>query len=197
MNLTPDFYWVGDPALRFFYDRGEKTRGAQLRMFCEEQEYFVTKSGVWQLAGQRFPLEQYLEALRYLPQAEIRRLSPEADQYIVLVAADDAPADAARTITYTARGAGPRRGAVSSSENRAPARGRRRLSRRGRRSDRSFLRCVMFYHGSAGGFCRRAARFYRLRRDDKNPFVLPLTFPGASFRLKIDCLGFPGMGKRL
>ena len=105
--LTPDFRWVDDPALRFFYDRGEKTRGAQLRMFCEEQEYFVTKSGTWQLAGQHFPLEQYLEALRYLPQAEIRRLSPEADQYIVLVAAGDAPADAARTITYTARGAGP------------------------------------------------------------------------------------------
>ena len=106
VNLTPDFRWVGDPALRFFYNRGEKTRGAQLRMFCKEQEYSVTKSSTWHLAGQRFPLEQYLEALRYLPQAEIRQLSPEADHYMILMAADDTPEGGARTITYTARGVG-------------------------------------------------------------------------------------------
>lgn len=106
VTLTSDFCWADVPALRFFYTRGEKTRGAQLRMFCGEGEYFVTKSSVWQIQEQFFPLEHYLDALRYLPQAEIRQLAPEADCYIVLMAEGGVSEGRARTITYTARGVG-------------------------------------------------------------------------------------------
>ena len=102
--LTPEFDWANDGAIRFFYRKNQKTYGAQLRMFHDENKYFITDSEAWTEQGQLYLLTHYLDALKYLPQEEIRQLSPDADGYSVVQVKNGAPGDYERVLQYSADG---------------------------------------------------------------------------------------------
>lgn len=104
--LTNDFDLAGSGAIRFFYTENQKTYSSQLRLFVHENQYFVTERTEWPEQKQVFSLRGYLEALQYLPQDEICKLSPDADTYSVLLQATGTPEDFERVVTYTAGGAG-------------------------------------------------------------------------------------------
>ena len=104
--LTSDFQWDGSGAVRFFYFRDQATYSAQLRLFTEERQYFVTEAQEWPEQSRIFRLQDYLDAVKYMPQAEIRQLSPDADGYSVVMMESGAPGDLARSITYDAGGVG-------------------------------------------------------------------------------------------
>ena len=104
--LTSDFQFQGDGAIRFFYVQQQQTHSAQLRLFVDEGQYFVTSPQVWPWQTSIYNLQIYLEALKYLPQEEIRRLSPEADGYMVVQTEEGIPDGSERSITYTNQGAG-------------------------------------------------------------------------------------------
>ena len=104
--LTSDFQWDGSGAVRFFYFRDQATYSAQLRLFTEERQYFVTEAQEWPEQSRIFRLQDYLDALKYMPQAEIRQLSPDADGYSVVLMESGTPGDWARSITYDAGGVG-------------------------------------------------------------------------------------------
>ncbi|WP_297719432.1 M56 family metallopeptidase [Intestinimonas sp.] len=102
--LTSDFCWDRAQAVRFSYVKDQTTYSAQLRLFTEDSQYFVTESQEWPEQNRVFQLQTYLEALKHLPQEEIRRLSPDADGYSVLLMEEGTPGDDARSITYGADG---------------------------------------------------------------------------------------------
>lgn len=102
--LTSDFQWDGSGAVRFFYFRDQTTYSAQLRLFTEEKEYYVTEAQEWPEQSRIFRLQDYLAALKYMPQTEIRQLSPDADGYSVVMMENGTPGDSARSITYDAGG---------------------------------------------------------------------------------------------
>ena len=104
--LTSDFQWDGSGAVRFFYFTDQITYRAQLRLFTEERQYFVTEAQEWPEQSRIFRLQNYLEALKYMPQAEIRQLSPDADGYSVVLMENGVPGDSERSITYDAGGVG-------------------------------------------------------------------------------------------
>lgn len=106
IHLKGDFTWDDSQAVQFFFYRDGEVRSAQLRIFPEEQQYFVTESRLW--VGQRYVylLRHYLDALKYLPQAEISALCPGAEGYIVHLAEIGGPADFKRVITYSCDGVG-------------------------------------------------------------------------------------------
>lgn len=106
ITLTSDFRWLKDGTVRFFYLRNQQTHSAQLRIFPDENQYFVTEAGRWPEQDRYFMLQTYLEALKYLPQAEIRALLPQAAGYVVHLMEEGAPNDQTRSITYTAQGVG-------------------------------------------------------------------------------------------
>ena len=47
LMFTSDFEWANDGAIRFFYLKDQKTYSAQLRMFHDDNKYFVTDSVDW------------------------------------------------------------------------------------------------------------------------------------------------------
>lgn len=104
IDLTRDFRWKNDGTVRFFYLRNQKTYSAQLRVFPDENRYFVTEAGQWPEQDRYFMLQTYLEALQYLPQAEIRTFLPEAVGYVVHLTEGGAPDSVDRVVTYTAQG---------------------------------------------------------------------------------------------
>jgi len=104
LMLTSGFDWADDGAIRFFYAERDKTYSAQLRMFHEDKKCFVTERTEWVNQNRIFKLRHFLEALKYLPQEEIRQLSPEADRYSVMQADYGTPADFIRVLTYSADG---------------------------------------------------------------------------------------------
>lgn len=102
--LTPDFQWIHDETVRFFYLRNQETYSAQLRLFPEENQYFVTEATQWPEQDRYFILQTYLEALKYLPQAEIRAFLPQAAGYVVQWIDAGSPDSENRVVTYTAQG---------------------------------------------------------------------------------------------
>jgi|GEM_PF-1192771 len=105
VDLTPEFDWANDGAIRYFYTKDRKTYGAQLRVFADNNTFFITESQPWPEQSRFYKLEHYLDALKYLPQEEIRLLSQDADQYIVRFAEDGVPEDFERAVCYSANGA--------------------------------------------------------------------------------------------
>lgn len=105
--LTSDFQWVDGGAVRFFYTQNQTTYTAQLRLHPEEGQYSVTEPAEWVEQERIFNLQSYLEALKYLPQEEIRQLSPDADRYFVTLADQGGPDSLYPVITYTPDGAAP------------------------------------------------------------------------------------------
>lgn len=104
MGYTSDFEWANDGAIRFFYTDTDSTYSAQLRMFHTKKQYYITERTKWAEQDQIYKLSDYLDALKHMPQEEIRKLSQGADGYSVLQLADGAPGDYERVLTYSASG---------------------------------------------------------------------------------------------
>ena len=104
LMFTSDFEWANDGAIRFFYLKNQETYSAQLRMFHDDNKYFITDSSEWVEQEQFFKLIHYLDALKYMPQEEIRKLSPDADGFSVYMRNDGVPGDYNRVLKYSQNG---------------------------------------------------------------------------------------------
>ncbi len=104
--LTSDFEWRDSQAIRFFYTRNKVNYSAQLRLFPEEKEYYITEPSQGTEENRTFLFQLYLEALKYLPQEQVKSLAPDADSYIVSQVEDGIPGGFEHAITYTPDGAG-------------------------------------------------------------------------------------------
>lgn len=104
LMFTPDFNWANDGAIRFFYTERDQIYSAQLRMFHDDNKYFITERSKWIEQEQSFKLIHYLDALKYMPQEEIRLLSPDADGYSVIQVHDGVPGDYGRVLKYSQNG---------------------------------------------------------------------------------------------
>ena len=105
MTVDSDFNWVNSQTVRYFFWEDHKTQSAQLRIFPDENKYFLTESGEWTEQNRIFLLRHYLEAIKYLPQEAIAKLAP-ADQYQILHIDGGQPDDFDRVITYSSEGVG-------------------------------------------------------------------------------------------
>ena len=105
LTVDADFDWNFDQTISYFYYEKRQVRSAQLRIFPEEDEYFLTESREWPDQNRIFLLRHYLDALKYLPQEAIRALAP-ADQYLIEHIDSGSPSDFDRVITYSAEGVG-------------------------------------------------------------------------------------------
>ena len=101
--LNADFQWETSGTVRFFYTQHNQTYRAQLRLNLEDSTYTVTQPTTCPEQTTIYGLRDYLEALKYLPQEEIRRLAPDADQFSITHVAEGIPGGE-RTITYTVDG---------------------------------------------------------------------------------------------
>lgn len=106
LMVTSAFDLDNAGAISFSYVEHQKTYSAQLRLFYEENTYFVTDRSKWPEQTQIYKLRDYLNALRYLPQEEIQALSPDADHYSICIRPDGTPEDYTRVVTYEKDGAG-------------------------------------------------------------------------------------------
>ena len=104
LMFTPEFDWANDGAIRFFYTKNQKTYSAQIRMFHEDNKYFITDRSDWIDQERIFKLKYYLDALKYIPQEEVRQLSPDADGYSVMQVDYGMPDDFDRVVTYSSQG---------------------------------------------------------------------------------------------
>ncbi|MDO5096797.1 MAG: hypothetical protein Q4D65_09560 [Peptostreptococcaceae bacterium] len=102
--LTSDFDWADDGAISFFYKKEQNTYSAQLRIFNEENKYFITESTKVAEQERIFKLEHYLDALKYMPQKEIRKLSPGADKYLLIQVESGNPDDYEKSVIYCPNG---------------------------------------------------------------------------------------------
>ena len=104
LMFTSNFNWANDGAIRYFYTKDQTVYSAQLRMFHDDNKYFITDSDKWIEQEQIFKLFHYLDALKYMPQEEIRQLSPDADGYSVMMRHEGAPSDYERVLKYSQNG---------------------------------------------------------------------------------------------
>ena len=103
LQVDSNFNWADSQAIRYFYKKNHNTHSGQLRIFPDEDRYFLTEPSEWPEQQEIFLLRHYLEAIKYLPQYEIKKMAP-ADQYIIQHVADGRPSDYERVITYTENG---------------------------------------------------------------------------------------------
>ena len=106
LQLTADFELTDGGTVRFFYPEGNTTYSAQLRIFSDTGKFFVTQRSEWARQQTQYQLVDYLDALKYLPQAEIRARFPDAEGFYVSLTEEGAPEDYEDTLTYRANGAG-------------------------------------------------------------------------------------------
>ena len=106
LQLTADFELTDGGTVRFFYLEGNTTYSAQLRIFSDSGKFFVTQRSEWAQQQTQYQLADYLDALKYLPQAEIRAHFPDAEGFYVSLTEEGAPEDYEDTLTYRASGAG-------------------------------------------------------------------------------------------
>ena len=106
LRLTKDFDFENGGTIRFFYYDKWDVYSAQLRIFSDSGKFFVTERGEWAEQQSVYQLTDYLDALKYLPQAEIRARFPDAEGFYVSLTEEGAPEDYEDTLTYRASGAG-------------------------------------------------------------------------------------------
>ena len=73
-------------------------------MFHDDNKYFITERSEWVEQTRIFNLGHYLDALKYIPQEEVRQLSPDADGYSVMHVDYGGPSEFERVLTYTPDG---------------------------------------------------------------------------------------------
>ena len=105
--LNSDFDLAYSAAIRFFYYKGQTAHSSQLGISPRDNRFRVTEPAEWEEPGKIFLLHHFLQALKYLPQEEVSKLAPDADQYILTHRESGRPEDYDRAITYTENGAGP------------------------------------------------------------------------------------------
>ena len=66
LMFTSNFNWANDGAIRFLYGRNQKYYSAQLRMFHDDNKYFITDRSEWIEPEKVFLLSHYLDALKYI-----------------------------------------------------------------------------------------------------------------------------------
>ena len=106
LQLTADFDLTDGGAVRFFYPDGKTTYSAQLRIFSDSGKFFVTQRSEWTQQQTQYQLADYLDALKYLPQAEIRARFPDAEGFYVSLTEEGTPEDYEDALTYRANGTG-------------------------------------------------------------------------------------------
>lgn len=106
LQLTADFELTDGGTVRFFYPDGKTTYSAQLRIFSDSGKFFVTQRSEWTQQQTQYQLADYLDALKYLPQAEIRARFPDAEGFYVSLTEEGTPEDYEDTLTYRANGTG-------------------------------------------------------------------------------------------
>ena len=104
LQVDSDFNWADSQAVTYFFMKSKTTYMGQLRIFPNEEKYFLTEPSEGQAQQSIFLLRHYLEAVKYLPQKVIRQMAP-ADQYIIEHREEGTPNDYERVITYTSDGA--------------------------------------------------------------------------------------------
>ena len=103
IQVDSSFNWSDSQTVSFFFKENQKTYSSQLRIYLEEDKYFLTEPDEWPEQQEIFLLRHYLEAIKYLPQFEIQQMAP-ADQYIIQHVANGRPSDYERVITYSSDG---------------------------------------------------------------------------------------------
>ena len=106
LRLTKEFDFENGGTIRFFYYNKWEVYSAQLRIFSDSGKFFVTERGEWAEQQSVYQLTDYLDALKYLPQAEIRARFPDAEGFYVSLTEEGTPEDYEDTLTYRANGAG-------------------------------------------------------------------------------------------
>ena len=103
LQVDSNFDWADSQTIRYFYWKDHETQSGQLRIFPDEDKYFLTEPSNWNEQERIFLLRHYLEAIKYLPQYEIMQMAP-ADQYIISHIDGGSPSDYTRVITYSSQG---------------------------------------------------------------------------------------------
>lgn len=106
LRLTKNFDFEDSGTIRFFYYDKWKVYSAQLRIFPDKGRFFVTERGEWTDHNSVYQLTDYLDALKFLPQAEIGARYPDAQGYLVMLTEGGTPEDFEDVLTYRADGAG-------------------------------------------------------------------------------------------
>ncbi len=105
--VSADFSYVESEAIRFLYDIGDEScKAAQLRIFIEDSEFFITDSKEWVAPKKQiFHLYSYLEALKYLPKEAIWAMTDEKPQrYSIELSANNNKYNEGRQIYYNKNG---------------------------------------------------------------------------------------------
>ena len=103
LKVDSDFEWLDSQTVRYFFYKNRVTRSAQLQIDPNRDRCHITQSYPWQEQKKIYLLRHYLEAIKYLPQEEIRQMAP-ADQYMITQVAEGRPNQYSRVITYTPNG---------------------------------------------------------------------------------------------
>ena len=103
IQVDSEFNWANSQTVAYFFWKNGKSQSSQLRIYPEEDQYFLTEPEEWPEQQEIFLLRHYLDALKYLPQYEIQQMAP-ADQYIIQHVAQGRPSDYDRVISYSSDG---------------------------------------------------------------------------------------------
>lgn len=106
LTLNSEFEFAQSEGAGFYYFDNQQVLGSQLRWFLDSDNFYVVEPTAQPQSDQIYLFATYLEALKYLPQEEIRQLSPQADRYQIYMDVSGESTDQNRTITYTADGVG-------------------------------------------------------------------------------------------
>jgi len=103
LQVDSEFNWADSQAVSYFFMKSQTTYTGQLRIFPDEEKYFLTKPSEGLEQQSIYLLRHYLDALKYLPQEAIRQMAP-ADRYLIQQVEEGTPSDYDRVIRYSARG---------------------------------------------------------------------------------------------
>ena len=107
ITVKSNFDWLYyTNAIDFYYkDYAQNTQHAQLSIDNNNNKYFISLGGPARMPERVTKLRIYLEALKYFPQDEVRRLAPNAYRYIITPRNCSSPDNYERVLRYTSRGA--------------------------------------------------------------------------------------------
>ena len=109
LHVSNNFDWIDSATISMLISKN-KTGGSpyyacQLRIFSDEQNYFITEPQRQDPPDRRYLLKNYLDALKYLPQEYIQSLiADEPDMYIIDIVDSGVPDDDQRCVFYNTDG---------------------------------------------------------------------------------------------